>query len=423
MSENSKKKPLILSTLILFMAVVVVTAYCLVPSNEIKELEKYNIKFDSDGGNSIAAIEIEEGSSLNELPEDPTREGYIFVGWMLGDELYDFSQGISGDLTLKAGWKKIEADKVYYTVSFDTNGGTTYANQVVEEGELATRPATYPVKDGYTFIGWQLDGTDYDFNAPVIKDITITANWEENKTEDPNQPDTPTDPNQTFNVRFDANGGVLGNGCGVQTVKTGTKATNSCQVTRNGYTFTGWSPNITRNITADTTFRAQWKQNPVVPEKQYLTVKFDANGGNISCPLGFRVESGTSVSNALNIGKCGSPNRQYYNLTGWSTNINGGGNVTTLTGTNTTVLYAQWVKKSYKVSCATSGGIADQTCTLAISGLNASEIKKLTINYKGRDVPAQKVGNGFVFNVNVWNEGGAMNIEINGQDGIFNGTK
>jgi len=51
------------------------------------------------------------------------------------------------------------------------------------------------------------------------------------------------------------------------------------------------------------------------------------------------------------------------------------------------------------------------------------EIKKLTINYKGRDVPAQKVGNGFVFNVNVWNEGGAMNIEINGQDGIFNGTK
>lgn len=382
MSDNNKKKPLILSTLTLIMAVAVVAVYSLVPTNNaVKELEMYNIRFDSDGGNSIAAIEIEEGSSLDNLPENPTREGYIFVGWMLGDELYDFSQGISGDITLKAGWKKIEPDKVYYTVSFSTDGGTEYANQVVEENTPATRPSTYPVKDGYTFVGWQVDGNDYDFNTPVTKDITITASWEENKPAEPETPVEPEDPNKTYTVRFDAAGGVLGNGCGAQTVKTGTKANNSCQVTRSGYTFTGWSPNITRNITADTTFRAQWKQNQVVPEKQYLTVKFNPNGGNITCPNSVRVESGTSVNNALIAGGC-TASRSYYSLNGWSTNVNGGNNVTTLNGTNTIVLYAQWIPHTFTVTCeALDSSNLGTECRIKVKD-NGVELSGAIVNYK-----------------------------------------
>ena len=32
----------------------------------------------------------------------------------------------------------------------------------------------------WAFLGWYVDGEEYDFNTPVKDDITITAEWEEN---------------------------------------------------------------------------------------------------------------------------------------------------------------------------------------------------------------------------------------------------
>ena len=57
-----------------------------------------------------------------------------------------------------------------YTVTFETNGGTTVGSQNVEETYLATEPTT--TRAGYTFAGW-----DYDFTRPILKNETITASW------------------------------------------------------------------------------------------------------------------------------------------------------------------------------------------------------------------------------------------------------
>ncbi|MDE5889209.1 MAG: InlB B-repeat-containing protein [Bacilli bacterium] len=371
--SNKKQKSLILSTLVLFFGIVVVGLYSFMPAEQQEVLESYKIKFDTDGGNSIAAIEIEEWDSTN-LPEDPTREGYIFIGWMLGDELYDFSQGVSEDITLRAGWKKIEPDKVYYTVTFDTDGGTTYANQVVEEGNTATRPENYPIKDGYTFTGWQVNGEDYNFNNPVTSDLVIVAVWEQNQEEEPNTPPT-EDPDKTYTVRFNAGGGQLGAGCGNQTVKSGTRANNSCQVTRSGYTFAGWSPSITRNITRDTEFVAQWSENPKPP----VSVTFYGNGGTIggSATLTKSVASGTTLSAA----GVATPTRTYYTFAGWAATEYSSvlGNSTRIDSA-LNVFYAKWNPTTLRVSCSFSDANA-QTCLASVAGIDPSNISSLVINY------------------------------------------
>lgn len=66
-----------------------------------------------------------------------------------------------------------------YTVTFDSNGGTSVSEQVVEKGGVVTRP-TDPTRDGYTFDGWYVDvnsSVEYDFSQEVTSDMTLTAKW------------------------------------------------------------------------------------------------------------------------------------------------------------------------------------------------------------------------------------------------------
>ncbi len=68
---------------------------------------------------------------------------------------------------------------VTYTVTFNSNGGSSVSSQTVEEGEKASKP-TDPTRDGYTFGGWYTDSActqAYDFNTEVSGNITLYAKW------------------------------------------------------------------------------------------------------------------------------------------------------------------------------------------------------------------------------------------------------
>ena len=66
-------------------------------------------------------------------------------------------------------------------VSFESNGGSTvYASQKINRGERAYNPGSTE-KTGYTFTGWYTaNGTLYDFNTSVERDITLYARFVEN---------------------------------------------------------------------------------------------------------------------------------------------------------------------------------------------------------------------------------------------------
>ena len=70
----------------------------------------------------------------------------------------------------------VPAPTVTYTVTFDSDGGSAVSSQGIVSGQTATLPGT-PVKQGYRFQKWQLQGSDYDFSTPVTGDITLTAVW------------------------------------------------------------------------------------------------------------------------------------------------------------------------------------------------------------------------------------------------------
>lgn len=69
-----------------------------------------------------------------------------------------------------------------YTVKFDTDGGSSIANQTVTQNGTVNKPAD-PAKDGYKFDGWYTGNDfaqEFDFNSKVTKNITIYAKWTEN---------------------------------------------------------------------------------------------------------------------------------------------------------------------------------------------------------------------------------------------------
>lgn len=71
-----------------------------------------------------------------------------------------------------------------YTVTYESNGGSTVPSQTVKYNETANKPAD-PTKSGYTFAGWYTEEkltNKYDFATPVIGNITLYAKWTRNYT-------------------------------------------------------------------------------------------------------------------------------------------------------------------------------------------------------------------------------------------------
>jgi len=66
--------------------------------------------------------------------------------------------------------------KEEFTVTFDSNGGSSVESQVVEKGDMAVEPVD-PTREGYDFEGWYLGEEEYDFGTEVTKDITLKAEW------------------------------------------------------------------------------------------------------------------------------------------------------------------------------------------------------------------------------------------------------
>ena len=99
---------------------------------------------------------------------DPTRDGYTFAGWEP-----TVADTVTNNATYTAKW---EAKS--YTVTYESNGGSTVASQTVKYNEMATKP-TDPTCSGYTFNGWydkELK-TAYNFSTPVTANITLYAKW------------------------------------------------------------------------------------------------------------------------------------------------------------------------------------------------------------------------------------------------------
>lgn len=132
------------------------------------------VTFDTAGGSPITKENVKCGNVLTNV-KATTRSGYTFKGWKVnGNTININTYVVNSDVTLTAEWE--ENPVIKYTVTFDSKGGTSVASQSVEKGKTVTKPAD-PKKDGNTFNGWKLNGSDYNFSSAVNSNITLTAEW------------------------------------------------------------------------------------------------------------------------------------------------------------------------------------------------------------------------------------------------------
>ena len=266
---------------------------------------KYDVSFTVDGSPVSSQI-VANGNYATE-PDTPTKTGYTFKGWSLNgtDIVTVSSTPITAETTFIALWT-INS----YTVTF--NDGTTTTTQQVNYNSCAIEPVQ-PIKLGYTFGGWSLDGvnpvvvTDY----VITSEVAFTALWTIN----------------SYTVTF--NDGITTT---TQEINYNCYAVEPDEPTKTGYTFKGWSLNGTdivtvssTPITAETTFIAVWEQIT------YTVTYYDSD--KITVLDSDVVPYGEYTSTTV------SPNKENRKFMGWSAD-----GVNVLSDYNSTAVYST---KSY----------------------------------------------------------------------------
>ena len=93
-------------------------------------INKYTVAFNTDGGTPVPpAQEVEYGLTATEPDPAPTKTGYTFTGWYLGDEKYDFSAAVEQNITLTAKWHITPHNIYAYLRTGDSIGDVLELNE------------------------------------------------------------------------------------------------------------------------------------------------------------------------------------------------------------------------------------------------------------------------------------------------------
>ena len=260
------------------------------------ELTEYNITMDLSGGSGQEKVVYTMTDEDFELPT-PTRHGYEFVGWT-GEGIttpqtsVKIPKGSTGNKAYTANWKAIE-----YTITLDTNGGPVVSPIKYTVEDSFTLP--YPLRPGYEFVGWTLDGSGMIPAMPLIiyhgttGDLRYKAEWRLAE----------------YTITMDLDGGSG------QEKMVYTMTDEDFELptpTRNGYEFVGWtgerittpqtSVRIPKGSTGNKAYTANWK----VIE---YTITLDTNGGPAMASIRYTVEDSVTLRIP--------PDRPGYEFSGW----------------------------------------------------------------------------------------------------------
>lgn len=143
----------------------------------------YKLNYDLDGGEWKNGYKPEDyylSGAEFDLPteENLKKAGYTLSGWTekgKKDVVWKIPATATGIKNVVAQWTANT-----YTVTIkDDKDGKVIESQRIPEGGLAKKPAKEPVREGYTFVGWQANGAAWDFDQNVVeRDTEIIALWE-----------------------------------------------------------------------------------------------------------------------------------------------------------------------------------------------------------------------------------------------------
>ena len=260
------------------------------------KLTEYNITMDLNGGSGQEKVVYTMTDEDFELPT-PTRNGYEFVGWT-GEDITTpqtsviIPKGSTGNKAYTANWQVIE-----YTITLDTNGGPAVSPIKYTVEDSFTLP--YPLRPGYEFVGWTLDGSGMLPAMPLIiyygttGNLRYKAEWRLAE----------------YTITMDLDGGSG------QEKMVYTMTDEEFELptpTRNGYEFVGWtgerittpqtSVKIPKGSTGNKAYTANWK---VIR----YTITLVTNGGAVIASIPYTVEDSVTLPIP--------PDRPGYEFSGW----------------------------------------------------------------------------------------------------------
>ena len=235
------------------------------------DILSYVIRVRLENGEQDIIINQNYGTPVT-VPDDPTREGYTFIGWDI-----PFPAKMPAKITtITAQWTINQ-----YTITFDTAGGSEIVPITQDYGTAISSPAD-PTREGYTFIGWDME---IPTTMPA-ENMTVTAQWEINQ----------------YTITFDTAGGSE---IAPITQDYGTNITAPADPIREGYTFIGWDKEIPETMPAENmTLKARWKDS----EKPTGEIKISENSwkaflNNITFGLFFKDTQTVTITAADNSGE------------------------------------------------------------------------------------------------------------------------
>ena len=87
----------------------------------------FAVRFDTGDGTKPEPTPVEHNRTVLRPTSDPEKSGHTFVGWYLGDALYDFNTPVTAPLTLTARWEEVPSSggNYYYHPTTDTKADDT----------------------------------------------------------------------------------------------------------------------------------------------------------------------------------------------------------------------------------------------------------------------------------------------------------
>ena len=232
-------------------------------------INQYAMTFVLDNGQDNVVLTQDYATELS-APADPTKTGFTFAGW---------SPAVPATVPASAQTFTAQWTRNNYNLTFVVDGEST-TTSVAYEAPI-TAPAD-PVKEGYTFTGWDAEIAE----TMPAQDLTYTAQFTINQ----------------YAMTF-----VLDNGQDnvVLTQDYATELSAPADPTKTGFTFAGWSPAVPATVPAAAqTFTAQWTRNN-------YNLTFVVDGESTT----------TSVAYEAPITAPADPVKEGYTFTGWDAEI------------------------------------------------------------------------------------------------------
>ncbi|CDE09098.1 putative uncharacterized protein [Bacillus sp. CAG:988] len=141
-------------------------------------LSAFTLSFNGNGGSTPASRSVNAGEAYGTLPTS-SRTGYDFIGWFTaasgGTQVSANTKMGNANTTLYAHWKK-----KYYTLTFDSNGGSAVGSRSVGYGDAyGTLPT--PTRQGYYFEGWYTSASGgtrvWEPTTMGAGNVTVYAHW------------------------------------------------------------------------------------------------------------------------------------------------------------------------------------------------------------------------------------------------------